>query len=107
MYEYRDPYIIDFTNVKYYLQVHEIIKEALDFPDYYGKNWDAFWDCLTDMVGRQTNIEIYGFDVVQKKFSEDAELFLEVLKEFKHYRNDKYADSICIRIIVGNTERIL
>ncbi len=21
MYEYRDPYIIDFTNVKYYLQV--------------------------------------------------------------------------------------
>ena len=36
MYEYRDPYIIDFTNVKHYLQVHEIIKEALDFPDYYG-----------------------------------------------------------------------
>ena len=60
LYEYRDPYIIDFTGVKYYLQIHEIIKEALDFPDYYGKNWDAFWDCLTDMVGDPLHIEIYG-----------------------------------------------
>ena len=51
MYEYRDPYIIDFTGVKYYLQIHEIIKEALDFPDYYGKNRDAFRDCITDMAG--------------------------------------------------------
>lgn len=107
MYEYRDPYIIDFINLKYYLQIHEIIKEALNFPDYYGKNWDAFWDCLTDMAGRRTNIEIYGFEVFQRKFQEEAELFLDILKEFKHYRNDKYADSICIRIIDGNTERIL
>ena len=107
MYEYRAPYIIDFTNVKYYLQVHEIIKEALDFPDYYGKNWDAFWDCLTDMVGRQTNIEIYGFDTLQQKFSEDANLFIEIIKEFKHYRNDKYAHEITIRIIDGNTEQII
>jgi len=53
-------------------------------------------------VGRQTNIEIYGFDVVQKKFSEDAELFLEVLKEFKHYRNDKYAE-----VLIGKNKWIL
>ncbi len=32
---------------------NEIIKKEFDFPDYYGANWDAFWDCLTDMVGRK------------------------------------------------------
>lgn len=24
--------------------------EALSFPDYFGKNWDAFNDCITDMM---------------------------------------------------------
>ena len=37
-----DKYTIDFTNVKYYLDVHEVIKKSLDFPDYYGRNWCTF-----------------------------------------------------------------
>ena len=40
-------YTLDFTNVKYFLEVHYIIKTSLDFPDYYGCNWDAFWDMLS------------------------------------------------------------
>lgn len=27
---------------------HEALAQALDFPDYYGKNLDALFDCLTD-----------------------------------------------------------
>ncbi len=107
MYKYRDPYIIDFTGVKYYLQVHEIIKEALDFPDYYGKNWDAFWDCLTDMVGEPLHIEIYALNEMEKKFPGTSKMILECLADLKHYNNGKYAEEICIRIIDGNTERIL
>jgi RNAse (barnase) inhibitor barstar len=25
------------------------VAEALEFPDWFGRNWDAFFDCLTDL----------------------------------------------------------
>ena len=28
---------------------HDYLMEALDFPDYYGKNLDALYDCLCEM----------------------------------------------------------
>jgi RNAse (barnase) inhibitor barstar len=28
------------------------VAEALQFPDYFGQNWDAFYDCLTDLAQR-------------------------------------------------------
>ena len=46
MYQYKEKYVIDFTNVKTYLEMHFEIRKALGFPDYYGCNWDAFWDLL-------------------------------------------------------------
>lgn len=38
---------IDFTGCKYLVELHQRIQEALDFPDYYGKNLDAFGDCIS------------------------------------------------------------
>lgn len=28
---------------------HDYLKDALNFPDYYGKNLDALYDCLCEM----------------------------------------------------------
>ncbi|MBQ3055411.1 MAG: barstar family protein [Oscillospiraceae bacterium] len=44
-------YTVDFRNVKHFLEVHFVIREGLDFPDYYGWNRDAFWDCITEPFG--------------------------------------------------------
>ena len=102
MYTQKDIYTIDFSHVKYYLEMHEVIRKALDFPDYYGCNWDAFWDCLTDMVGRPIHIEIIGLDVIRRKFDGSADKIIEIFKEFKHHYNDKYADEIIIEIVTEN-----
>lgn len=37
---------LDLTDCKYLGELHQRIKKALNFPDYYGENWDAFWDSL-------------------------------------------------------------
>ena len=93
-------YTVDFTNVNYYLEMHAVIWKALDFPDYYGCNWDAFWDCLTDMYGDPIHIEIIGLDVIERKFGADTtQKMLEILKSFKHFGNDMFSDDIKIEIV--------
>ncbi|MCR5673348.1 MAG: barstar family protein [Lachnospiraceae bacterium] len=42
-------YILDCENMTDRDKAHEYIAEVLEFPDYYGKNLDALFDCLTEM----------------------------------------------------------
>ena len=95
----KGEYIIDFTNVNYYLEMHAVIKHSLKFPDYYGCNLDAFWDCLTDMYGDPIYIKIIGLEVIERKFGDAAEKMIGILKEFKHFNNDLFSDIIRIDII--------
>ena len=58
---------------------HDYLKDVLDLPDYYGKNRDALYDCLTDMSDTRfvfTNIEY------SNKFTKDIYIvFHEACKE--------------------------
>lgn len=40
--------IIDCSGIKTPESLHQKLAEALQFPDYYGKNLDALFDCLTE-----------------------------------------------------------
>lgn len=96
-------YVIDFRNINYYLEMHAVIRRALEFPDDYGCNWSAFWDCLTDMYGTPIHIEIIGLEVIERKFQDTTKKMLEILKRFKHFNNDLFSDSIKIEIVSGDT----
>ena len=107
MCQHKDIYTLDFTSVNYINEVHEIIKEGLGFPDYYGRNWDACWDCLTDMVGDPLHIELVGFEKIQSKFPRDAKIMLNILKRLKHWSNNEYADITKIEIVLGEARHEL
>ena len=98
----KGEYIIDFTNVKYYLEMHAVIKSSLKFPKYYGCNWDAFWDCLSDMYGEPVHIKIIGIEIIERKFGDVVEKMLRILKKFKHFNKDLFSDSIKIEILREN-----
>ena len=38
--------VLDLTGCKSLWDIHERIRIAFDFPEWYGKNWSAFWDLL-------------------------------------------------------------
>lgn len=44
---------------------HDYLKEALNFPDYYGKNLDALYDCLCE-IGIETDITLINSGCVSQ-----------------------------------------
>ena len=102
MYSFKEEYTLDFSEVKYIYDVHQIIKKEFDFPDYYGANWDAFWDCLTDIASRPLHVKLIGIETLQKEFPWDTDVMLKAFKDLKHWANDLYKDQIIIEIIIGN-----
>ena len=94
-----NQYVIDFSNIEYYRDIHYTLQESLDFPDYYGCNWDACWDCLKGLTGEPLHIEIIGLDVVERKFDDTANTILKLLRMLKHYNNDRYAHEIMIELV--------
>ena len=92
-------YKIDFRDVEYYIEIHEVLKRDLEFPDYYGGNLDALWDCLTDMLGDISIIEIYNSEAISKKYHEEWQRIIEVFRDTKHAYNDKYSDRFFVTIV--------
>lgn len=60
-------------------EAHEYLKQMLAFPEYYGKNLDALYDCLTELDDTQIQFvnqeEAEGtyFDKILQVFREAEE----------------------------------
>lgn len=74
-------YYINFENVKNFMGFHKVIKKSLNFPDYYGENPDAFWDCITCDIIYPASIYITGIDSLPKDLEREVNLTKEVLQE--------------------------
>jgi RNAse (barnase) inhibitor barstar len=53
---------------------------AMKFPDHFGKNWDAFYDCLTDFEWHEANGYVIYFDHTDA-FAKHHESQLETVTE--------------------------
>ena len=55
-------------------QTHDYLKETFDLPEYYGKNLDALFDCLTDL----DEVEV---TIISPE--EDGAIYQKVVRIFK------------------------
>ena len=87
---------LDLTGCKNWLELHERIRIAFDFPDFYGKNWDAFWDLIWSDCDAQ-RIIVIGEDTLPKALERDREKVNEILYRFRDHWA-QYHDKIIIEI---------
>lgn len=71
---------LDFGELMTPRQIHEYIAEKLSFPDYYGKNLDALYDCLTDIC-EDTQITIKNYDILDYRENRIINTFIEAADE--------------------------
>ena len=71
---------LDLTGCKYWAEIHERIRVAFDFPEWYGKNWSAFWDLLWSECDADKVI-IRGELSLPEEFEESLSVMHEILED--------------------------
>ena len=75
--------IIDCTKIKTREDLHRIFRETLSFPDWYGHNLDALYDCLTD-IDAPTHLILENWDPVSPAVRGFHAVFEEAEQENPH-----------------------
>lgn len=63
-------------------EFHYRVSQRLGFPYYYGRNQDAFWDCLTDIF-EETSLRVAGYATLNETLKGEINGYLEMLREYE------------------------
>ena len=79
----ENPIILDFTGCKYLGEIHAILKEKFGFPEYYGENLSALWDCLRYLFvdGERIYVKIYGICSLPDEMNDYCTKILEIFND--------------------------
>ena len=73
---------LDVSNCYNLYELHERIRNAFDFPEWYGKNWDAFWDMMWSECTADKLI-IKGEHTLAPVFDKHLAIMHEILERSK------------------------
>ena len=80
--------IFDSEHIENMDQLHTELARCLDFPDHYGQNLDALYDCLSGEIELPVKLIWVHYGLTHSKLGEKAEDFLEVLEDFAQEEPD-------------------
>lgn len=81
---------VDLTGCKYLDELHQRFQDALNFPEYYGKNLDAFWDCIRCDCDVDF-ISIIGISKIANDLKPTLDKIISILEDNKQF----WANSEC------------
>jgi RNAse (barnase) inhibitor barstar len=83
--------IIDLSSVKTIDDLHFVLKKELCFPEFYGMNWDAFWDAITGLVSMPKTLILKGWTNIEINFPKDSRIMRQCFDEL----NEEYPTFSC------------
>ena len=72
---------LDFTNCKYLLDLHKELKEKFGFPNYYGENLSALWDCLDNYCNWNLNVYVQGIHKLPEEWDDYIDKILKIFHD--------------------------
>ena len=66
--------------------LHELLFSSLKLPDYYGKNWDAFWDVIENKNVLPKELVLHNWSALESNLPKEAQLMKDCLTD---YQNEK------------------
>ena len=75
---------IDLSHVVYPRDIHVAFSTALRFPDWYGHNWDAFWDLISSHCPLPDRLRIRGLDHIERVLPAEAAKMLTCLADYNN-----------------------
>ena len=73
-------FVLDGEKIESREELLENMENAFDFPEWFGGNLDALYDCLGSLM-EEIDIEIVHFEVLEKNLGDYAGKILRVLQD--------------------------
>lgn len=85
---------INMKSVKTPVEFQTTIKQALGMPDFYGRNWDAYWDAITGLITLPDELILDGWHEYKSIQKEDAEIFEHIMKKYNALKECKHCECV-------------
>jgi ribonuclease inhibitor len=72
-------YSVDLNDISSREELHKRLAQIFSFPGYYGRNWDAFNDCIAG-VGLPMSVVVSGFGALQTILPREAQKLADCLR---------------------------
>jgi RNAse (barnase) inhibitor barstar len=88
-----DELVLDMAGAHTEDDFHDRASQAFNFPNYYGRNRDAFGDCITD-IASPTKVRILNLASLDTKARHLVEPYIGMLKEYEKQTGGQFAVAV-------------
>ncbi|WP_339152524.1 barstar family protein [Streptomyces sp. F41] len=74
--------VIDLSGVRTPEGLQRLLQRELWFPDFYGRNWGAFWDAITGLVELPEELVLTGWPTFSAVLPGEARMLRERLDAY-------------------------